>query len=291
MFGSPKFNSSKQDLTAAALPATRRAVFFDVLRLQYTKLLLCGLVTLAATLPLMLTALMRDGAELSLYQQAQAGAISEQNAATYITLWHNLQALVEIPLLLLPAVALAGVGRVVKLLAWEEPVWLWPDLAQGVRQNARQMLALVTLAGMVRFVCVYAAGQGMWLPGVLAAVLLGPVAAYLYVCICVYSLPFAQQLRYALLLYARRPLRTLAGVFVGALVFVPQMLPNPYLHLAGRLVSGLLIPVVALGWFCFAFAQLDRVINPDRYPDLIGRGLHHPEAESGDKYANNLPKI
>lgn len=275
--------AAEQDCTEASLPATRTAVFFDVVRLQSFKLILCGLVTLTASLPFLVFALLQDGWQLSLYQQVQAGEMTAEMAALYQTNMERLTALLRIPAFLLLGIALAGVGRVIKLLAWEEPVMLWPDLRQGIRQNACQMAGLAIAVGLVGFLCRYAAGQGLQWLHPLAIFLLGPIAAYLSACICVYDLPLQQLLRYALLLFAKYPIKTWVAFAVGLAPFLLQQIPNPYIHIAAGLLLGLLIPFIMLGWFCFAFGRMDAVINPGRYPQLLYRGLtlNHEDGNDG----------
>ena len=268
-----KPKAAAQDCTAASLPATRRAIFGDVLKLQFFKLALCGLITLAAALPIFLVTMVEEIYRLSLTQQMQQGELAQELAALYSPLSRAMSAVLQIPLLLLLAVALAGIGRIVKLFAWEEPVLFWSDLHRGIQQNLRQMLVLAALTGIIRFACAYAAGQGFWLPGLLALLFLAPPAAYMTAGICVYDISLSQQFRYALILCARRPLATLAACAVCAVPFLFQYLPNLYARMIAGLLDGFLIPVVMLGWFCFCFAQMDRFINPSRYPDLVGRGL------------------
>lgn len=265
--------AAAQDCTEASLPSTRRAVFWDVLKLQFFKLALCGLITLAAALPVFLVTMVEGLYRLSLTQQVHQGELTQELAALYSPLSRSMGAVLQIPLLLLLAVALAGVGRIIKLLAWEEPVLFWWDLRRGLRQNLGQMLVLAALMGVIRFACVYAAGKGFWLPGLLALLFLAPPAAYMAVGICVYDLPLSQQFRYALILYAHRPLATLAACAVCAVPFLFQLLPNFYVRMVAGLLGGFLIPVVMLGWFCFCFAQMDRFLNQSRYPELLGRGL------------------
>lgn len=274
-----KPKAAAQDCTEASLPATRRAVFGDVLKLQFFKLALCGLITLAAALPIFLVTMVEEIYRLSLTQQVQQGELAQELAALYSPLSRSMSAVLQIPLLLLLAVALAGIGRIVKLLAWEEPVLFWSDLRRGLQQNLRQMLVLAALTGIIRFACAYAAGQGFWLPGLLALLFLAPPAAYMAAGICVYDISLSQQFRYALILYARRPLATLAACAVCAVPFLFQYLPNLSARMIAGLLDGFLIPVVMLGWFCFCFAQMDRFINPSRYPDLVGRGLAVRHAE------------
>lgn len=265
--------AAKQDCTAASLPSTRAAVFADVVRLQSFKLVLCGLVTLTASLPFLLFTLLQDGWQLSLYQQVQAGEMTAEMAALYQINMTRLIALLKIPAFLLMGIALAGVGRAIKLLAWEEPVMFWPDLRQGIRQNIRQMSALAGGIGLIGFLEAYVAGQGIQWLSYLAVFLPGPIAAYLSVCICVYDLPLRQQMQYALLLFSKHPVKTWVAFAAGLAPFLLKQIPNPYIHIAVGLLLGLLIPFIMLGWFCFAFGQMDVVINPVRYPQLLHRGL------------------
>lgn len=265
---------SKTEFEAAMLPSTRKEVFFDVLKLHFSKLSLCGMISLAFSLPFLFMAMARDGLEAALYGSGAQGA----EALVQLTTYENLFALLEIPCFALLSVGLAGLSRIIKRFAWEEPVRVWEDFAKGVSQNWKQYLPLGLLAGLAVFACryvIWAMGGGFkGLP--LTAVLglaLGPVAAFMTVTAAVYDLPFLGHVKYALLLYGKNAPKTLLAAGLCLLPFAPQFLPNVYCHTIGRLLSGMLIPLVMLAWFLFAFACLDKDINPKHYPELVDRGL------------------
>lgn len=274
--------TAKTDFTPEMLPATRREVFFDVVKLQFGKLALCGLLALGFTLPFLFSTMAQDLFQSVLYQRVAEGTLTEGAAAVYATSYQNLFPLVEVLCYLLLSVGLAGLSRIVKRLAWEENVSLGADFAKGVKQNGKQYALLGLLAGLAAFLGRYVANLsgGTWwgyLPGLLMAVVLGPAAAYLTVTIAVYDLKFRDQVKYALILYSKSIPKTLLAAALCYLPFVPQLLPNVYCHTIGRLVSGILIPFVMLAWFLFAYDRLDKDINPGRYPELLGRGLYRPE--------------
>lgn len=272
-----KPKTAKADFEASMLPSTRREVFFDVVKLHFPKLVVCGVISLLFTLPFLFTAMARDGLQATLYQGSLSGDQDGETALVYLTTYQNVIALVEIPCFLLLSVGLAGLARVVKRFAWEEPVRVGGDFVKGIAQNWKHYLLLGLLTGLAQFACRYAAqlSAGAWgiLPALLLALALGPVAAFLTVTIAVYDLRFSGHTRYALLLYGRNAPKTLLAAGLCFLPFVPQLLPNVYCHTIGRLVSGLMIPLVMLAWFLFAFSCLDRDINREQYPELVDRGL------------------
>lgn len=267
LFAAPK---DRPDYTQ---PETRRELFWDAAGLHFWQLAACGLLILVCRLPFLATALIRDMQAYTIGQQVEAGAVDAGAAAGYLASSSNLLAALEILFWLLLAVALAAVARPVRQMAWGEHVALGPDLLKGAAQNARLYLLLGLAAGLVSFACACAGQGGVWLPSLVLAVVLGPLAGYMLVTSCIYDLPAVQHLRYALLLYGSAPVPTLLASAACVLVFVPQLLPSPFWHILGRAASSLALPFVLLGWSCFVNARLDERINPDYYPALTRRGL------------------
>lgn len=272
---------AKADYTPGMLPTTHREVFFDVVKLHTRKLLICGFLSFLFTLPFLVSSLMETIFQGSLYERSMAGEISGEAALLSLTTYQNLSAMADILFFMLLAVGLAGLARAVKRFAWEENVDVFHDFAKGVGQNGKQFLLLGLLTGLAAFLCGYVrrllAGSVIaYLPTVLCAALLGPVAGYMTVTIAVYQMRFRAHIRYALILYTKNVPGTLLASLACAAVFIPQFLPNFYCQVIGRLVTGWLLPFVMLGWFLFTFEQLDKSINPAHYPELVGRGLFPP---------------
>lgn len=118
---------SKMEFEAAMLPSNRREVFFDVLKLHFSKLALCGMISLLFTLPFLFLTMTRDSVEAALYGSGAQGTETLVRLTTY----ENLFALLEIPCFTLLSVGLAGLARIVRRFAWEEPVRVWADFARG----------------------------------------------------------------------------------------------------------------------------------------------------------------
>lgn len=273
MLWKPK--TAKTDYRPDMLPTTRMEVFWDVLSLHFGKLMLLALVSLVCCMPLAAIEQLQDTFEISVYDERIAGNITSLQAGAVLTAYGNLLPLAESLLYIPLGLGLSGIAQVIKKLCWEEPVRLGRDLKKGIQQSGKHYCLLFLLVGMVRFACVYAARMTP-LPGILSALLLGPVAAYLSVTVAVYDLNPLQHLRYALLLLSKAPLKTM-GVYLvcfGGLMI--RYLPNPACHFFGTLGAGLLAPIVMLGWFSFGLSRLDQDINPTRYPQLVGKGLFDP---------------
>lgn len=117
--------ASEKDYTKQMLPQTRKAVFFDVLQLQWRNLLLLGLIVLLFSTPLLLSTIVGDVYSRSyLAELARTGQELPVEAGYALTYFEIGRRLVNIPLLMLFCVGLAGVLRVLRQYAWEENVHL-----------------------------------------------------------------------------------------------------------------------------------------------------------------------
>lgn len=296
MFFRPKH--ATKEYTQSMLPQTRRQVYFDVFKMQFLKLFVCGLILLVFALPLHLTAIMKDLSETAIYAGYNAGEITAESAYSSIQSMRVITSAVEIIGYVILAIGFAGVARIIKKLAWEENVYVGSDLIKGIKQNIGQYILLALLLGAIVFVCKYAfyrspsdAGNvNFWLgliPTVLCALVLAPIAAYMSVTIAVYGIGFVKNIKYAILLYKNNFFKTLLACIVCFIPYVVQLIPNFYCHLFGRIVSSVMIPFVMLGWFLFAYNSLDKTINKEYYPELIKKGLYLPETEISDSVEEN----
>ncbi len=282
----PRMNFFRQKAAARdyglhMLPKTRKAVFWDAVKLQGWKLLLLGLLLLAFSLPIHLLALAEDLYLAQLYAQTPQPSMEVLTArAVDIS---NLRALLNIPFLLLTSLALAGAGHMLRQYAWGEPVVFWYDFRKGIRQNGWQMAALGLIAGLWNALCVYCgnlsytqaeglAAYLVYLPAAAGLLLLVPLGAIMTACIPVYSNRFAQNCRLAAVLLLHEPARLYGALLCLGIGFVSFLIPNFYCHLFGRLLLTVLVPFLMLGWYLICYALLDRKVNPRFFPQLVGRG-------------------
>lgn len=287
MFLKPK--PAKQDYVEDMLPQTRKQVFFDVLKLHWGKLLFCGLIILVFLLPLHISAIYQSFYELSVMDSFDKGNLTTEEAYNTLRFTRNLASGVNILLYMLFSVGLAGLARIIKRFAWEEHVKIGGDFFKGIKQNCGQYMLLSLFSGAVVFICSFitdtlnvGTGAAYYVgiaATVLCAVVFLPLMGYMLVTISVYGIRFSRNIRYALILYGKNILKTLLAAVICFIPFVLQLIPFMGCVIAGRIISSILIPYIMLGWFLFAFNMLDKNINKENYPELVGKGLFIPKKE------------
>ncbi len=288
LFG-PKI--AEKDYRESALPSTRREVFSDVVSLHLFVLFFCGALLLLASLPFAATGIADTLYQANIRSMTEAGTLAEGDALVAVTTMRSVFAALDAAGFLIFGLVLSGVSQIVRALGWEENFRLLREFCKGVRQNGRQYLLLFFLIGLVQFACRYSmiAGSGWisFLPAVVCLLLPAPVAAYMLVTITVYELGFAQQIRYALIVFGKNKLKTWIAVLICYIPFAVIVIGKMFLGaLFAAILQALvffLLPFVLLGWFLFAFDRMDGAINEKYYPELVGKGLHLTEYDD-DSY-------
>ena len=272
---------ASKDFDENCLPQSRKEIFFDVLRLQWPKLLMLGVLSMLVSLPLLATAIMRSSVQTNGYAAATTGAIKQEAAIMQITVMTTMLNGIDILLFAILGIGLSSAAHCIKRLAWEENVELSKAIPDGLRQNWKQYGLLGLLVGVGVFIAKYAATAAQdlsgYLPAVILAVVFAPIAAYMSVTITVYDIPFTEQFRYSLLSYAKNVPQTLAAACLCFLPFAGALAAGMLLGTAFGAITAtimrLFIPVIMLAWFLFAYTSLDRSINEKYYPELVRRGL------------------
>ncbi len=284
---SPK--CADKDYSRDLLPTTRREVFFDVLRLHLRELIICGLVMLCFCLPMHAVAVIEDLTVMDLTERFSGDSAEQVQIREYtIFVAQTNSAILKIFCFLAIGLALSGISRIIKRLSWEQSVHFTTDFAQGVRSNAKHMVILSFLAGLVNLFVVFCNGLAkmeqsgtlavaMSTPAVIAILFLLPVAGYTVVSISIYQNKLKDHIGLAFNVFAKKLPVTLTALLCCILVYIPQTLPYFVLHIAGRLIGTLVSPIVFLGWYLFSLNQFDDVINKHRFPELVNKGIIWPE--------------
>lgn len=285
---------ANKDYTKAMLPQTRRAVFFDVMHLQWKSLLLLGVILLLFFLPLLLSILVKDIYITNVYQMLENADETQRLTSSQILLCLNiLRSLVNTLFLVILGVALSGVLRVIRQYAWGENVHLPMDFPKGIKDNFSQTAAICGLAGLIYTLCLavfYTAGSYAtpflsmlsMLPIPLSALIVLPVFAIALVMVPVYNNRLGGTLKNSFLVYIRALLKCLLGLAGCMLIWVPAMLPNFYCHILGSVFAVLLTPMALLAWTLICYDLFDIHINPQVAPELIGKGTYPPVQEMAD---------
>ena len=293
--GLRRYKIADQDYEMSMLPQTRRAVFFDVLKLQWRKLLILGLILVAFSLPMIFLNLARDAYAygMIILNSDADDAIRNQAAVQSLSMDVQVCALLTVPFMIY-SVGLAGVLRVLRQFAWGENVHIPTDFGRGVKDNFRPMLLLSFLTGIVLTLCcflLYLAicyqTDAMWMlcivPVAFSVLFILPVFAISMVMIPVYNNALLQTFRMAFLVYIKGFGKVLLGVLLTVALRVTGMLPSTFFHFVFGLVASLAAPIVLLGWTLFCYNRFDKDLNPTLCPELINRGVYiQPEEGSED---------
>lgn len=282
------------------LPHNRREVFFDVLKLQWRKLLLLGVILLAFSLPLILSALAGDVYTGSMIASVENGEPELQAAAAHALFRFELiRGAANILLFLFFLVGLSGALRVLRQLAWEENVHFPTDFAAGVRSNLGQLAILGALCGVIALLCrILLYFSTFYRSGMAAAVSLLPAAASVLIllpaaCVClvmipVYVNPLRANLKNAFYVYFSSPLRVLGTLAVCALFWLPSLAPYPGFRLFGSMFAYFTLPLTLLGWTLFCYERFDLLINAEQCPELLGRGVFRAQDKPTETKQNDL---
>ena len=289
-----RLKKAEKDFTPDMLPTTRKGVFKDVLKLHFLTLIKLGLLLLLFSAPIHLLAGMEQIYVAYLHETVGTATPEAVAQVTYQTVFiSNLRAAVNIPLLMLFSVGFSGATRIIRQFAWEENVSFGHDFSVGVKQNFKQMLLLSFIVGLCNFICVFISNTSYTADNVFVTyavyipmavcVLLMPVAAYMTVCIPVYSNTFRQNARVGFALYFKTFFRSLLAILCAGVLFITFFIPNFYVCFFGRLVATVFVPFSMLGYYLYALQQLDKFVNAGRFNSLIAKGLYNA-SDGEDEY-------
>lgn len=266
-----------------------------MVKIHWFEMLCMGLLLLAAFTPILINTLLPDfySMRLSAELGQDAGIEQQQSAQLAVAAFRSTTALIQIPLYAVFAVILAGAVRIIRQYAYEEIVFFRRDWLIGIKQNRKHYLLIALFIGVQGFIGIWLSGSGKltlgYAVGTLSAVynLLGllvflPVLAYMLVLTAVYSNTLWQNLKLGFALYAKSIPATLGTLLFAGLCYAVSLIPNFFCHLIGRALGTLLLPASFLIWTLFTLTKLDKYINPQFYPEQVGKGLFKPGQKTSD---------
>ena len=93
------------------------------------------------------------------------------------------------------------------------------------------------------------------------------------VVIAIYTNRFSSQFRLSLFLFISSIVYTIKYLVLLAIPFLILLIPNFYVHIIGRVVLVLCVPLLLFIWFLLASHILDQKWNHKHYPTLVNRGI------------------
>lgn len=276
------YKNAKTEYTKNMLPQSRKEQFSDILKLQWKKLLLIGLIVLLFSIPLMITSMAEDVYVNSIGESLEANTDVQQILLATLR-YKNVIAGINIILYAVLFVGLAGIARIIRQLIWSENVFFTVDFSLGFKQNVFQYIVLGMIFGTVVFLTTFLSNLSLTKSGVdslihyipigIVLVIVVPVVLYVMALAPVYSNTLWQNIKIAIVLYVGSPIKTILLIVACGVIFIPTIIPNLYAHLFGRIISALLTGFSFLLWTLYVYHRLDKEINPEYYPELVNKGL------------------
>lgn len=280
-----KSKQSQQDFTFAQLPHNRAEVFVDCYKMRWGTILGIGLIILLFCLPLLCAEMFTDVVGTSIYDRMQKAEITETEAIAALNSLRVLVALIDIPCWTCLAVGIAGVTRIIRQLAWGEPIFFFSDFKQGIRDNAWRFVAIFAICALLNFMREFCQ---RWLtdisvlafvPFVLLIFVLLPVALWMLAQSTIYKVGFAKSFSNGVAFYGKTILQTLATVVVACLMwFITLISAIIVKYVVFVSVIVLLVPTYWMFWFLFSSSIFDQYINKTQFPDFYDKGVYRLDA-------------
>lgn len=278
-----KLVENKTDLTVEKMPSNRKEVFIDALKHRYRTLLDLGFTVFLFALPILALAFYKSIVLLNF----QKGLLSLEGDALIeevkkIIAFDNLTSLIIIPLSAFFALGFAGTARIIRKLAFVEPVFK-TDFKTGIKQNYRQICVFTVLIALCNFVLTYVNNASyiatggvpcyiIFLPYVAAILFLLPLFMYASCSVTLYNNSIFRNLKIALALFVKHPLKTFVAVVLTVIPNLILLIPNFACRIVFSVLSVIFIPLYMLIWWLVCYDLLDKEVNLNCHPELVGKG-------------------
>ena len=279
----------KPDFTEKDLPKTRRAQFFQIIKDNYSLLVIIGLILLAFLIPLLVAIFIK----YSLIASTNANTgLDEETRVHTIYLVQLIFNAIYVPCFMLFFVAFGGVLKVFRRLIWNEPLFAVQDFFRGIKENILSYLFIGFLVGAIYFLIMFVyhslSVQLIYISFIIAGISLAIVipilltACYLN---SIYMTNIFTNIAVAARLFIRRGifilliLLPLYGLYFLSLIPVYIII---YILILAMLFI-FLLPLIFLASYLNSIKNMDDYINKVQYPEQAYLGLYHPDKDKEDK--------
>lgn len=270
-----RLKCAKKDFTEADLPLTRRQMFFDCYREQFSLILRLGLVCLLILFPMLVVLLTRD-----MYLIGAIKGVGEETPEKLQQIYASANAVfgaLELLASVFFFVLFSGVAQILRQLCWGEPVFFSDDFKRGVRENAGRFTVVGVLLSLIRYLLGLLSGSVYFylLFGIFAALFM-PLGLWILLQTLYYRLRWAEVIKNATFYLVRTFPMT---VLLLACTVVPFFLVSTFVtmltvrYLLLVVLAVLYVVPLTMAWILYALQTFDENINKQHHPEVYRRGL------------------
>lgn len=282
LFFKPK--KASHDFTVDNLPSNRKEVFFDSLKLRFRDFLKLGLLLLLFSLPLIILNFVKDMMLFNMTESLTIGQITEEEFNGAYTILYLAYYAIEIICLIVLSLGLAGALRVIRQIAWGEPVFFSEDFFEGIKLNKGHFIVYFLFIGIFnmlnRSIMLLNIQYEILkvLPLAFALVILFPPVLYSLAETLIYTNPIFGEYKNGFALYIKTFPTTILATIVVLLPLLFDLIPLLVIkYLIYVVFIIVLFPIILLGEFLYFNSRLDKYINKEMYPEIYDKGIHRKE--------------
>ncbi|MCQ2742462.1 MAG: hypothetical protein MJ239_04095 [Bacilli bacterium] len=284
---------AKTSFVESSLPQTRRQLFADIIKNHWRTLLLLGLFLFVGLLPFMGCLLFRDLASLSYSMAYSRGDIDANTRESLVRTVHFYASIGEAASLFVFSIPLSGSLRIMRQLAWLDPIFFKEDFGSGIKDNYWGCAIASFFSGLIMVgikAMMFTAFNNVFVIAIIIGFFIVLVLPPLFLSIAqgtVYKGTFRQFNRNSIALYLKHA--PLALLFTSMLVcpFLLEMIQSAIVirFITMAIVVYFVPPLSILAFLLFSYFLFDEYINKEQFKDIYKRGLYTPTKE--DKKAKN----
>ena len=304
-----------EEYARSTLPTSRWALFWDIFKGRFWKLVLVNLLVLLTFLPLFGIIFWRS---VSIAAQGLAGPFGAGLGIGYPALPDLigvgesmvLQADLFFYALMIPAAILAGLGMsggmyIIRNMIWTEGIFVANDFARGIKRNFWNVTEAVLIFMVVFYMVnimgdfanlLIASGTGStgWL---IASQVVGYVFLGLAILVCLWMISLGVNYKQGPWALFRNAVMMTVGTIIQTVVFAAvALLPFIIMFLTGGTNIFFVIALMLVVFFAFSYAMLvwmsfsqwafDRFVNP-QMGYTVGKGLYDKNRTPAQKAAES----
>lgn len=281
----------KEDFSQKNLPATRKHLFFTLIRTRFLKLWTVNFLAAAFCIPLLAWHVLCE---------SYISSFSAEGAE-YLARYLQFAVFYRLPVRLVCVVpaflGLSGVFYFIRQLCWGMPVSVTHTFFKGIRTHWKPFLALSFVYTLfsalfkMAFACLRVVGFGSFAIDmavcallIFAGVVCTSVLMFLTTLCTTYSMGFRRLVGTSVGLTAKYFFKTLGILLLSVLPFgLWFFIGFIYFDLIGCLLVVLVgIVYVVLLWVLYTMGIYDELINKNQYPDYYRKGLYVSQSKAAD---------
>ena len=243
-----------------------------------------GLILFLTAIPIIIVYFLKSLYLGALVEELNAGSIStdEYSALTlrYVLIYDGLTILSSFIL----SLGICGMTRVIRQIAWEEPLFFLKDFIDGIKMNYKNIVVhmfvlavIYTLSDVALYVQMGYAIISYIPMGIFLSVVI-PLALYNISQTNIYIITnFKATKNSALFLVKSIPVCLLFSIILASVLllgFIPNFTIKLLIYI---LLLILAFPLYYLAWFLYSCSLFDKYINVNYYPEIVDKGIVRKE--------------